>query len=169
MSEEGLSKYTDGKIEIVSVTVKDENFLAEVYLSVKKEEFSALGWNAEQLEQFLAMQYKIQKQAYQMQFPGAENLIIFFEKEKVGRLIVNRSTTDLRLIDISLLPNYRGSGIGTQIITDLQSEAGEQNLPLTLTVARSNPSAFRLYQNLGFQVTGADEMYFSMEWRKIKN
>ena len=29
--------------------------------------------------------------------------------------------------------------------------------------------AFRLYQKLGFQATGADEMYFSMKWRKNMN
>jgi ribosomal protein S18 acetylase RimI-like enzyme len=115
------------------------------------------------------MQYKIQKQAYRLQFPDAENSIIRLEKEKIGRLIVNRNAADLKLIDISLLPEFRGSGVGTKIITDLQSEAGEKNLPLTLKVARNNPSAFRLYQKLGFQTTGEDEIYVSMEWRKIKN
>ena len=169
MSEKGLSKSSDGKIELVSETVADENFLAEVYFSTKGDEFAALGWDAEQLGQLLAMQYKIQKQAYQLQFPDAENLIIWMEKEKIGRLIVNRSATDLRLVDISLLPKFRGSGVGTKIITDLQNEAGEKNLPLTLTVAQNNPAAFRLYQKLGFQITGENEMYVSMEWRKIKN
>ena len=139
MSEKGL-------IEIVSETDTDENFLAKVYFSTRSDEFSALGWDAEQLKQFLAMQYKIQKQAYRLQFPDAENLIIWLEKEKIGRLIVNRSATDLRLVDISLLPKFRGSGIGTQVITDLQSECGEKNLPLTLSVARNNSAAFRLYQ-----------------------
>lgn len=169
MSEKGSSKSFDGKIEIVSETERDENFLAEVYFSTKSNEFSALGWDAGRLRQFLAMQYKIQKQAYHLQFPNAENLIIWLEKEKIGRLIVNQSATDLRLVDVSLLPKFRGLGIGTKIITGLQSEAGEKNLPLTLNVARNNPSAFRLYQKLGFQMTGEDEMYFSMDWRKIKN
>lgn len=162
MSEKGL-------IEIVSETVTDENFLAKLYFSTRSDEFSALGWDAERLGQFLAMQYKIQKQAYHLQFPDAENLIIWLEEEKIGRLIVNRSANDLRLVDISLLPKFRSLGVGTKIITDLQSEAGEKNLPLTLNVARNNPSAFRLYQKLGFQMTGEDEMYFSMDWRKKKN
>ena len=169
MSGKDLSKIADTKIEIVRAGVTDEKFLAEVYFSAKSDEFSALGWGAEQLEQLLAMQYNIQKQAYRLQFPEAENLIIWLEKEKIGRLVVNRSTINLRLVDISLLPRFRGLGTGAKIITDLQSEAGEKNLPLTLTVARNNPSAFRLYQKLGFQMTGADEMYFSMEWRKTKN
>jgi ribosomal protein S18 acetylase RimI-like enzyme len=84
-------------------------------------------------------------------------------------LIVNLSAENLRLVDISLLPEFSGSGVGTKIISDLQSEAGEKNLPLILNVARNNPSAFRLYQKLGFQTTGEEEMYVSMEWRKIKN
>lgn len=169
MSEKDSSKSSDAKIEIVSQTDTDEEFLAKVYFSVRSDEFLPLGWDAEQLGRFLAMQYKIQKQAYDLQFPGAENLIIRLEKEKIGRLIVNRSAADLRLVDISLLPEFRGSGIGTKIISDLQSEAGEKNLPLTLNVARNNPSAFRLYQKLGFQTTGEAEIYVSMQWRKIKN
>ena len=169
MSEKGLSKSAAGKIKMVSETAADDNFLAQVYFSVKSDEFSALGWDAGQLGQFLAMQYKIQKQAYQLQFPDADYLIIWLEKEKIGRLVVNRGEADLRLVDISLLPKFRNLGVGTKIITDLQNEVGEKNLPLTLTVARDNPSAFRLYQKLGFQITGEDELYLSMEWRKIKN
>jgi ribosomal protein S18 acetylase RimI-like enzyme len=169
VSEKYPGKSSDAKIQIVGETDADEDFLGKLYFSARSDEFSPLGWDAEQLGRFLTMQYKIQKEAYRLQFPDAENLIIWLKKEKIGRLIVNRSAADLRLIDISLLPEFRGSGFGTKIISDLQSEAGEKNLPLTLNVARNNSSAFRLYQKLGFQTTGEDEMYVSMQWRKLKN
>lgn len=169
MSEKIRVNFRTRKYKLQAKLMADEDFLGKLYFSARSEEFSPFGWDSEQLERFLAMQYKIQKQAYQLQFPDAENLIVWLEKEKIGRLIVNRSATDLRLVDISLLPEFRGSGVGTQIITDLQNEAGEKNLPLTLNVARNNSAAFRLYQKLGFQTTGADEMYYSMEWQKIKN
>ncbi len=51
-------------MEISRATEDDENFLREVYFSTRVDEFSALGWNAEQLGQFLAMQYDFQKQSY---------------------------------------------------------------------------------------------------------
>lgn len=157
------------KIILAPATEADLKFVENVYISTRIDEFAMIGWDEEQLRQFLAMQNNIQKQAYSHQFPDAENLIICLEKEKIGRLIVNRNTNELRLVDISLLPQFQNLGVGTKIIKDLLNEAKEKKLPLTLTVARNNPAAFRLYQKLGFQITGEDEMYISMVSRKIKN
>lgn len=168
MLAKGLKKSSDGKIELINATESDEKFLAEVYTSTKVDEFAPLGWDEEQLAQFLAMQYGIQKQAYRLQFPDAENLIVGLDEKKIGRMIVERNASEIRLVDISLLPPFRNLGVGTKIISDLLNEAEAQDLPLTLQVARNNPSAFRLYQKLGFQITGEDEMYISMEWKKIK-
>ena len=151
---------------MAKATDADENFLAEVYYSTRVDEFAPLGWDEAQLRPFLVMQYNVQKQGYRHQFPDAENLIICLEQEKIGRLIVNQSTSELRLVDISLLPQFRNLGVGTKIITDLLNEAEEKNLPVSLTVAQNNPLAFCLYQKLGFQIVGKDEVYISMEWRK---
>jgi ribosomal protein S18 acetylase RimI-like enzyme len=114
------------------------------------------------------MQYNIQKQAYSQQFPNASNSIIRLGRENIGRLIVDRSKREIRLVDISLLPKYRSLGLGTQIISDILCESQKKDLPLRLTVNRYNPLAFRLYQKLGFQITDEDEMYISMEWIKNK-
>lgn len=164
-----LSKSSDRKIEIAGDSESDEIFLAEVFFSARFEEFASLGWSDEQLREFLLMQFNFQTQSYRVQFPDAENLIIYLDNEKIGRLIVNRSPTDLRLVDISLLPEFRNSGIGTKIIKDLLIEAEGKNLPLNLQVARNNSSAFRLYLKLGFRIICEDEMHLSMEWRKIQN
>ena len=159
-----LGEFPDGNIRLVAADVEDENFLAEVYFSTRCEEFAAVGWDEAQLRPFLELQYNFQKQSYRMQFPAADRLIILRGDEKIGRMLVDRNSSEIRLVDISLLPEFRAKGIGTKLVRDLLREAGEKDLPVTLTVAVQNQPALGLYQKLGFVITGTDELYHSMEW-----
>jgi hypothetical protein len=43
MSEKDSSKSSDAKIQIVSETDADEDFLGKLYFNAKSDEFSALG------------------------------------------------------------------------------------------------------------------------------
>lgn len=165
MSTNSLSKKSGEEIKLVEATDADDDFLAELYFSTRSEEFSAVGWDEAQLRQFLKLQYDYQKQAYPMQFSAPEHSVIRRGDEKIGRLIVNRTETEIRLVDISLLPPFRRAGIGTRIITTLIAEAAEKDLPLTLQVAAGNQAALRLYRKLGFRVTGEDQMNISMQWQ----
>jgi ribosomal protein S18 acetylase RimI-like enzyme len=74
---------------------------------------------------------------------------------------VERRVTEIFLSQIELLPAFQGQGIGSQLITDLMDEARQQNLPITLQVLKVNP-AQRLYQRLGFVVTGETATHFLM-------
>ncbi len=165
MSENNLEKNNLEGIEFYNASDDDLEFLAKVYYATRIEEFSMFGWSEDQLKSLLEMQFNSQKQSYSIQFPAAEHLIICLYQEKIGRIIINRTSEDLRLVDIALLPEFRNLGVGSKIITDLIEEAKRKTLPLTLQVARSNSAAFRLYQKIGFQVTGENEMYISMEWK----
>jgi ribosomal protein S18 acetylase RimI-like enzyme len=81
-------------------------------------------------------------------------------------LIVERTENEIRLVDIALLPEFRGQEIGGEIIKDLISEAENRRLPLTLTVLKTNDGALRLYQRLGFKSVADDAIYISMENRR---
>jgi GNAT superfamily N-acetyltransferase len=68
------------------------------------------------------------------------------------------------IVDIALLPEFRGVGIGGALFRDLLAEAAETGRQVTIHVDKFNP-ALRLYQRLGFQIVqdaGAD---WRMEWR----
>ena len=53
-------------------------------------------------------------------------------------------------MDIALLPEHRGAGIGAQLLRELQEEARSAGKSLTIHVERFNP-ALRLYERLGFR------------------
>ena len=53
------------------------------------------------------------------------------------------------LVDIALLPEHRGKGIGGGLVRQLIQQCDQEKLPLRLQVLRTNP-ALRLYERLGW-------------------
>lgn len=146
-----------------SISPEDETFLYKLYASVRQEEVTAWGWAPEQADVFLHMQWVAQRSSYAMQFPYAVHCIISQDQESVGQCYVDYTEANLRLIDISIMPNCRNRGIGSVIIKNLQQEARQRCVPMLLSVTPENP-AHRLYERLGFIITGVTDMYVSMQW-----
>jgi ribosomal protein S18 acetylase RimI-like enzyme len=142
---------------------QDEAFLFELYASTRQEEMDALGWSPEMRTNFLKMQFKA-SQGYRSAFPGAEFHIVLLNGANAGRLIVNRSREELRIVDVALLPEHRGAGIGTALLQRVFGEATGSKKPLRLKVLKGN-RAGRLYQRLGFVEIGETDMRIEMEWR----
>ncbi len=151
------------------VVADDDQFLFEVYAGTRRAEMAAWGWETVQQDAFLKMQFLAQKQSYAMQYPHADHSIILLDQKPAGRLYVVRSEEEIHLTDISLLPEYRGQGIGAKLIKDLLDEARQSGKPCRLQVLKTNPDAARLYERLGFSATGEDALYLEMEWRGMQN
>jgi ribosomal protein S18 acetylase RimI-like enzyme len=144
------------------ITDEDIEFLYQVYASTREEEMAMTGWNAEQVEEFLWMQFNLQHTQYLQNYKDASFEIILFEKEQIGRLYVHRRKKEIRIIDFSLLPGFRRLGIGTKILEDLMAEADKESLPLNLHVLQNNPVK-SLYERLGFKKVGEFGFHFLME------
>ncbi len=152
------------KIELKSIAKEDEALLYEIYASTRNEEIDLWGWSAEQKTLFLDMQWRAQQASYNQQFPRASHWKIVVDTEGVGRFLTEEQPEYHHLIDIALLPNYQGRGIGTLLIVQLQKKAKEQRKAVVLQVLKIN-SARDLYEKLGFQVIQEDEIYMKMLWK----
>jgi ribosomal protein S18 acetylase RimI-like enzyme len=139
----------------------DQEFLFQLYASTRKDEFAAAGLDRAQLESLLRMQWSAQQRWYEAAYAIAENQIVV-DGEAIGRIMVQHSLTETLLVDISLMPEHRGRGIGSLLLRDLIRQCGRKNVALRLQVLKTNP-AVRLYLRLGFSKTSEDEMYFQME------
>lgn len=148
---------------------EDDLFLYEVYASTRREEVAAWGWDEAQQEVFLKMQLRGRDQSYRLQEQQLEDQIILFEDRHAGRLIVSRAGSWIRLVDITLLPQYRGRGIGTFLIEQLCGKAAECGGIVQLEVSKVNTAAARLYRRLEFAPTGENELYMQMEWRPTES
>jgi len=151
------------KVQLRPSLPDDRDFLFRLYASTRMEEVRGFGWNAVQQEAFFRMQFNAQQQWYQAAYSTAENQIIEKDHEPIGRMIVQREAGTWRLLDISLLPEHRGQGIGGELIRNLIKECAAATV-LQLQVVNTNP-AQRLYERLGFIKTGQDQIYTQMEFR----
>ena len=72
---------------------------------------------------FCRMQFNAQTADYRTNYPDASFQIIERDGVAAGRLLVRRSDDAVHVIDIALLPEHRGAGIGTKLLKELQEEA----------------------------------------------
>lgn len=142
---------------------EDERFQFELYATTRQDELEAWGWPAEMKRSFLEMQFKAQ-QGYRTMFPRAEFQIIQRDGQSIGQLIINRAEGEFRLVDIALLPEQRGAGLGAELIKALLREAKAAGKPVRLTVLKGHRAA-RFYHRLGFKKTGESELHDELEWR----
>jgi GNAT superfamily N-acetyltransferase len=140
----------------------DQEFLYRVYASTR-EDVNLTDWSPQQKEAFLRMQFGAQHAYYQQEFSEAEYSIIMAGDQPIGRLYVDRRPDEIRIIDIALLPEDRGGGIGGQIMQDLLDEAAAVGKPVRIHVLRDS-DALHLYDRLGFRKTGDTGVYHLMEW-----
>lgn len=147
------------------ITPADDAFLARVYASSRAEELAVTGWSEELKEEFCRRQFDAQSAYYTTNYPGASFQIIERDGWPVGRLYVDRWEKEIRIVDITLLPDFRGSGMGTKLLCDLQDEARSAGKSLTIHVERFN-RALRLYERLGFQQVEDKGVYLLMRWGK---
>jgi ribosomal protein S18 acetylase RimI-like enzyme len=121
-------------------------------------------WTDEQKEAFVRQQFEAQSVWYRDHYEGAQLDVILVDGEPAGRLYVHRRPNEIRLVDITLLPEYRQGGIGTSLLRDLLAEGEAAGKPVTIHVEIYNP-AMRLYERLGFRPIEERGPYRLMEWR----
>jgi ribosomal protein S18 acetylase RimI-like enzyme len=156
----------------VAVTVRpvgpeDEAFLLRVYASTRADELAPVPWTDEQKAVFVAQQFAAQTAHYAEHYTGMTSDVVLVDGEPGGRLLVARWTDEIRIVDITLLPEFRGHGVGTGLLRDLVAESREAGKRLSIHVEIQNP-AMRLYQRLGFRPVGDAGVYLLMALDQVK-
>lgn len=143
-----------------AATEGDDCFLQELFASTRPREMAFFGADEDQKRAFVSMQFSILPRSY----PKAEHTIILAGDVPIGRIIIDRKSDELRLVDIALLPDFRNWGIGALLIQQLLDEGRERQLPVRLQVFKYG-DAVRFYERLGFQLIDDEGSYLKMEWR----
>jgi ribosomal protein S18 acetylase RimI-like enzyme len=131
-------------------TPADAPFFLSVYASTRAEELARVPWRPEEKDAFVRMQFDAQARHYAAHYaPQATFDVVLVDGVPAGRLIVHRGPRDVRVVDISLLPAFRGRGVGTRVLQPVLDEAAAQGKRVSIHVEVENP-AQRLYARLGF-------------------
>ena len=145
---------------------EDLAFCLRLYADSRKSEVEAFGWGEDEASAFLRMQFEARERAYDFQFPELVDEIIILAGSPVGRMLTSDDGDGLLLVDIALLTEHRGSGIGTRLVRDLQAKASMQDRNMLLRVDKTNHRAIGFYKKLGFEIDGESQIQYSMSWHE---
>lgn len=137
-------------------TPDDAPFERAIYDSTRAAELDAWGWPEAQREAFLEVQFRAQR-AF---FSGRSVRIAEVGGEPAARVVTEQAGAGLRLIDIAVLPVFRGRGLGTALVRALQAEAS----PIVLEARRDRPAVCAWYRGLGFRVVGRGALHERLSW-----
>jgi GNAT superfamily N-acetyltransferase len=155
-----------GTLKLVPVTEADNEFLLQIYASTRADELAQVEWQPGHKEAFLKWQLDMQRQQYEARFPDAEYKVIQIDNQRAGRVWVGENETEIRLLDIALLPEFQNRGVGTLLLQDLIERARLADKPLRHMVFMLNSDAHRFYERLGFVMIEDLGAYRHMEWKK---
>lgn len=151
-----------GAVALRPIAAADGEFLYRLYASTRFAELELTGWDAGQTEAFLRMQFALQHNHYRCSYPAADFDLILIDGLPAGRLYVEHDACRTRIIDIALLPEFRGRGIGGVLLRRVIAAADAARTVVSLHVERNNPVR-PFYQSLGFREVELRGIYYYME------
>jgi ribosomal protein S18 acetylase RimI-like enzyme len=143
--------------------IDDQEFLYLLFYSVYLEKLHPVPMSEEEKKQLLDLMYQGFTQHYNSRAISSDDRLVLLNNESIGRIILLQTCEEIRLADLAILPQYRGRGIGSALISQVQTESVMSKRPIRLQVARFD-RALRLYQRLGFYKTDAIGPYLHLEW-----
>lgn len=111
-----------------------------------------------------AQQLQGQEQSWLVRFGPQGRKIIYDGEARIGRLWTAQLGEDeMRIVELALVPQRRGQGLGAAILTALMERAQARSQRVSFRTTYDNP-AQRLYRRLGFREVARDEVYLSFAW-----
>lgn len=140
---------------------EDRDAIRVVYASTRADELAQVPWTDEQKAAFCAQQEHAQRTHYDTHFAAARREVVEVDGRVVGRLYVHHDADEVLLIDVALLPEHRGDGIGTELVRSVLAEGAARGVRVTAHVELFN-RARTLYERLGFTEVSRDDVYALM-------
>lgn len=141
----------------------DVPFLLTIYASTRSKEMAVVSWSDEQKLVFLEMQFQAQHNYYLSRYPNASYSIINLEGQPIGRLYVEQQEDKIKILDITILPEYRNRGVGTKLIAEILQAGGQAEKLVQIYIEIYNPSA-NLFSRFGFQPIAEEGVNLLWQW-----
>lgn len=139
----------------------DLAFVRKLYGTTRAHELEHTGWDHATRERFVDQQFQAQRSYYQVHYADAEQYVIEASGQPIGRAYLLWADTHLQIIDLALLPEACGRGMGGELLGRFLERVDREGLSAGLHVESYNP-AQRLYFRHGFEVVGENGVYLKL-------
>ena len=158
----GFLAFASPRLEGSGLTLRaagpgDASLIAAIYACTREEELRQVPWSDAQKKAFTDWQSQQQEKHYALHYPNAERLVVE-RGEPIGRIYVDVTRREVRLMDVTLFPPHRNRGLGSRLMDVLLDYAGTLGRQASLHVEPFNP-AKRMYERLGFRVVETRGLY----------
>lgn len=144
------------------VEQRDLPLLFRIYAATRVDILTHDPWSREEKQRFLEQQFLIQHKAYMGGYETPEFYVVCRNGSDIGRLYLEERPSEIRIIDIALLPEFRNDRAGTALLQDILACADQRKKRVSIHVEKNNP-ALSLYQRLGFHKKNEIPFYDLME------
>lgn len=133
-----------------TATADDEGFVRDLYLGWLSDRLGLDQFPAALRQSLLETQWRGHRLSLRGTRPEAVSSVVEVAGTPIGWTLVDRTGASIHLVEIHVVPSWRGRGLGRTLIAALQREAAEAGRCVTLSVHHDNPGAQALYHRMGF-------------------
>jgi ribosomal protein S18 acetylase RimI-like enzyme len=138
---------------------EDEPFIRGLMTETLSDQLGASSWPAEVRDPILAAQYRVRRQGFRMSAGDKPGTLVLVNEQPVAWYVAAELANEIRLVNLVVLRERRGEGIGSAVLRKLVGS----HKTLKLSVAMNNQRALDLYTRMGFRRTGDDGVHYFME------
>jgi ribosomal protein S18 acetylase RimI-like enzyme len=116
------------------------------------------------IEQIWGWDANVQLEYHRKQFNPKQIRIILDNNKEVGLIDMEENIDNIFIANILIEQEFQEKGIGRNVLVDIIGKAVEQNKRIELQVFKINTRAKRLYEELGFSVTGETDLHYKLSY-----
>lgn len=151
-------------ILVESVVENCNEFLLKVFKEIHPELNYINGVTEEEREELICQQFKVEQSQLIQMYPKAKLNIIMLNEKPIGIIYISHGETSDRILQIGILEDYRGLGIGKKVMNKIIKESVKRGKTVSLQVAWFNQRAYVFYEKLGFKVVENNTVFYEMQY-----
>jgi RimJ/RimL family protein N-acetyltransferase len=153
-----------GPVALRPEQAADADFLYALFRSHNLPVLSAMPVDAATRETLMRMQFDSQTRTYRANYPDARFDIVERDGVAVGRLIVHADSQGGCIVDIGLLPDRQGAGLGSALLSAVLADLAGRCPVVRCQVLWNNERSLRMCRRAGFIDAGEAPPFIQLEW-----
>jgi GNAT superfamily N-acetyltransferase len=143
---------------------RDAAFFFALFAATRAAEMAAMPIDAMAKDFLLRVQHRSMTETYRREYPNARWEVIELDGEPVGRLVTDVGNTCVTYVDMAILPEAQGRGLGRRVMLQALEEPRRLGLPARVSVLMRNVASLRLCERVGFVRAEESPPFVRLEW-----